>query len=274
MKQILLAALLATFMLNAFAQEHSLVKKWETDTILPVPESVLYDALGKVLYVSNIDGEPWGRDGKGSIAKVGLDGKIIKVDWVKGLNCPKGMGQIGDQLFVADLDNVTIISKHSGMILQKVYVPGAANLNDITVDKNGKVYVSDSKIQKVFVIENGIATLFLENLRAVNGILAHNNNFYVLDNGNLFKVNNKTFEPLAQEMEGATDGVEKVNADDFIVSCWSGVIYYVSGKGKKQVLLDSREQKINTADIGYDADNRIVYVPTFFKNSVVAYELK
>src|SRR5258705_668094 len=35
------------------AQEHKLIKKWESDTILKVPESDLYDAENKVLYVSN-----------------------------------------------------------------------------------------------------------------------------------------------------------------------------------------------------------------------------
>jgi hypothetical protein len=38
-------------------------------------------------------------------------------------------------------------------------------------------------------------------------------------------------------------------------------------------LLDTREKKVNSADIGYDPVNQIVYVPTFFKNNVVAYKL-
>ena len=41
-----------------------------------------------------------------------------------------------------------------------------------------------------------------------------------------------------------------------------------------KILLDTREQKRNTADIGYDPAARIVYVPTFLKKSVVAYRLK
>jgi len=43
---------------------------------------------------------------------------------------------------------------------------------------------------------------------------------------------------------------------------------------KLLTLLDTREQKRNTADIGYNPVERIVYVPTFFKKSVVAYKLK
>jgi hypothetical protein len=39
-------------------------------------------------------------------------------------------------------------------------------------------------------------------------------------------------------------------------------------------LLDSREEKKNSADIGFDAKNKIVYVPTFWRNTVVAYQVK
>jgi hypothetical protein len=75
-------------------------------------------------------------------------------------------------------------------------------------------------------------------------------------------------------MDASTDGIERVKENEYVVSCWSGIIYYVKSDGSKQELLDTRSQKINSADIGYDKTNRIVYVPTFFKNSVVAYELK
>jgi hypothetical protein len=93
MKKLFTFLVLFAFLFSAsFAQKHQLIKKWETDTVLKVPESVLFDAGNKVLYESNIDGtDPWGKDGKGSIGKIGLDGKIIKVDWVSGLNAPKGM---------------------------------------------------------------------------------------------------------------------------------------------------------------------------------------
>ena len=40
------------------------------------------------------------------------------------------------------------------------------------------------------------------------------------------------------------------------------------------MILDTRIDKINAADIGYDSKNKIVYVPTFWKNNVMAYQLK
>jgi hypothetical protein len=105
--------------------------------------------------------------------------------------------------------------------------------------------------------------------------LAHQQNLYILDNGGAYKVNpDKTLSMITDGMEGGTDGIENVLNNDFIVSCWAGVIYYLKADGTKEKLLDTREQKINSADIAYDAVNRIVYVPTFWKNNIVAYKLR
>ncbi len=115
---------------NVLFAQHQLVKKWETDSTLKVPESVLYDAGNKVLYVSNIDGAPDGRDGKGSIGKVGLDGKIIAVDWVSGLNAPKGMALVKNTLWVSDVDEVVGIDIKSGQVTKRVKIEGAGFLSD------------------------------------------------------------------------------------------------------------------------------------------------
>jgi hypothetical protein len=44
--------------------------------------------------------------------------------------------------------------------------------------------------------------------------------------------------------------------------------------GTKELLLDTHNEKSNTADISYDASTKTVFVPTFFKKSVVAYQLQ
>lgn len=258
------------------SQEHSLVKLWASDTVLKVPESVLYDADNKVLYASNIDGtDPWGADGKGSIGKIALDGKIIAVDWVPGLNSPKGMGLYKGKLYAADLGNVVVIDIKAGKIVETIKVEGAEGLNDISVDKNGVVYVSDSKTKRLYKITNGKPELYLENLAGPNGVLCDRDNLFILDNGGMYKVNaDKTLTKITDGMEGGTDGIENVSGTDYLVSCWSGVIWYVKVDGSKEKLLDTRDQKINSADIGYDAKTKTVYVPTFWKNGIVAYQLK
>ncbi len=273
MKHILPLAVIL-FSANSVFAQHKLVKKWESDSVLKVPESVLFDGKNNVLYVSNIDGAPDGKDGQGSIGKLGLDGQIIMVDWVAGLNAPKGMALVENTLWVADIDQMVAIDITEGKIIKTVPIEEAGFLNDVAADGKGVVYVSDSKTKKVHKIENDKVSLVLENLQGPNGLLVHNNDLYVLDNGTMNKVKKNALVQLASGLEGHTDGIEHVKGNEFIVSGWEGVIYYVDAKGKKEKLLDTRAEKINAADIGYDAKNKIVYVPTFFKNSVVAYQLQ
>ncbi len=276
MKPILFIVLACfIFQGTAFSQEHKLVKLWETEAALKVPESVRYDVAQKVLYASNIDGQAWEKDGKGSIGKVGLDGKIIASEWVTGLNAPKGMDIYAGRLYVADIDVVVVIDIKKGKIIQKTAIAGAQGLNDLSIDKKGTIYVSDSRTKKIHRIEKDKITTVAENLKGPNGVLIVGSDLYLTDAGVLYKQEKSgTLTKIADGMEGGTDGIEPIGNGDFLVSCWSGTLWYVFSDGRKELLLDTREQKYNAADIGYDPANRIVYVPTFMKNSVAAYRLE
>jgi SMP-30/Gluconolactonase/LRE-like region len=277
MRKLFFLFALTLFLFPAtYSQQHQLIKKWESDSLFKVPESVLYDAGNKVLYVTNIDGtDPWGKDGKGSVGKLGLDGKIISVDWVSGLNAPKGMALYKGNLYVADMANLVVIDIAKGSIAKTINVEKAQGLNDVTIDKNGVVYVSDSKAKQIFRVENDKAELFIDNLNGPNGVLMRGDDFYILDAGGAYKVEkDKSLTKITDGMDGGTDGIENVTGNDFIVSCWQGAIWYVNADGTKEKLLDTREEKKNTADIGFDAKTKTVYVPTFWRNSVVAYEVK
>ena len=260
----------------AHAQSHELVKKWETEATLKVPESVYFDEKRKTLYVSNIDGEPWGDDKQGSIGKVGLDGKVVEVDWVSGLSAPKGMALVGNQLYVGDITEVVVIDVEKGAIAKRISVPGAEGLNDVAADPNGTVYVSDSPGKKVFVIKDGKPSVYLENLNRPNGLLHHRGALYVLDGDGAYRVaKDRSLQKITKgSIEGGLDGIEPVSENEFLISVWQGTMHFVKADGTHGLLLDTRAEKTNAADIGYDRANRIVYVPTFFKNTVVAYELK
>jgi sugar lactone lactonase YvrE len=275
MKPIFFAVILCSVCISAFAQ-HSVTKLWETDTILKVPESVLFDGENKVLYASNVDGkDPWAKDGKGSIAKIGLDGKIIAVEWVSGLNAPKGLGMYQGKLYAADIDNIVVVDIKKAAIITRIPIEGAQNLNDISVGSDGVVWVSDSKTNKIFRVENGKASVYLENLKGANGVLVRGKDFFLVDAGGAYKANaDKTLTKIADGMEGGTDGIENISGDDLLVSCWQGALWYVHADGKKELLFDGKSQKTNTADIGLDHKTKIVYVPTFWRNSVIAFQVK
>jgi len=276
----LLGALaLACSLAQAQAPTHKLTKVWESEATLKVPESVRFDAKRKVLYVSNIDGESWAADGKGSIAKIGLDGKVIAAEWVTGLNCPKGLAlsEDGKLLYAADAGGVVAIDIKSGKVKSKVAIPEGQQLNDLVSDGKGTLYVSDSKGKKVYAVKDGKASVYLDEsvLKGPNGLLVHDGALYVLDNDSLNRVeSDKSLKVLADGMPGGVDGLEHVAGGDFLVSVWSGAVWYVKADGSKELLFDGKAVQTSTADIGWDPASKTVYVPTFFKNSVIAFKVE
>ncbi|MBC7885366.1 MAG: ATP/GTP-binding protein [Saprospiraceae bacterium] len=270
---LLVSALL--YLTSSVAQNPQLTKIWETNSTLKVPESVLYHKQGNCLYVSNIDGKSGEKDLKGSITKLSLDGKDTVNNWVTNLSAPKGMGILNNSLYVTDLDEVVEIDITTRKIIQRISVPGSIFLNDLTIDNSGTIYVSDSRTGKVHTIKNKNVATYIENKMGVNGLLAVDTDLYLAVKDTLFKSNkNKELSVITTGMDESSDGIVQTKNKDFIVSCWNGIIYFVKSDGTKNVLLDTRAEKSNTADIGFDAEKNILYVPTFSKNKVVAYQLK
>ena len=276
MKKIICTlAFVCAGLMNASAQKATVQKLWATDTILKIPESVLVDDKENCLWVSNIDGASNGKDGKGSISKLSKTGSPVNLEWVTGLNAPKGMAKYKQELYVADLTELVVIDIKKGVIKNKIKVEGSVFLNDVTVNKNGAVFVSDSRTGKVHRIENGIVSIEVENLQGPNGLLSIEDQLLILDRGSLLSVTpGGAISKIMDGMDPSTDGIERVATNQYIVSCWNGIVYYIVAGAQKITLFDTRSEKINSADIGYDAKNKIIYVPTFMKNSVVAYQLQ
>jgi hypothetical protein len=258
-----------------------LVKLWETDTTLTTCESVLYNPTANILYVANIVGVPTEKDKKGFISKLTLDGKIETLEWVTGLNAPKGMGVIGNKLFVTDITEIVEIDIEKGKISKKYPVKGSEFLNDITTDATtGTVYFTDMKKNKIHTLDSKtgkIAELIgADSLGSPNGLFFVDASTLMLaTNGDSkFKKIDLTTKQVSIVTEGidAGDGVEKVGDNAFLVSSWTGEIFYIN-QGEKLKLLDTQDDKINSADIGYVPSNKTLLVPTFFKNKVVAYQL-
>ncbi|HEY3405750.1 MAG TPA: ATP/GTP-binding protein [Ohtaekwangia sp.] len=260
---------------SMLASAQSLTMLWKTDTLLRVPESVLLDSKNNVLYVSCIDGKSGEKDGKGYIAKVSPDGKIITNEWVSGLDAPKGLGLYKNNLYVADLTRVVTIDITTGKITSSVEVEGAQFLNDVTVDSKGNVYISDSNTGKITRLANGKAELFFESkdFTRINGLLALKDGLRVADFGSGAFYNLSWDKKLGKvtDVAAGSDGIVMTGKNEFIISCWAGEVYFVAADGKVTKLLDTKDQKVNSADVDYNSKSKTLYVPTFFANSVVAY---
>jgi sugar lactone lactonase YvrE len=259
---------------TANAQTHRLTKIWETDTIVAIPESVLPDFSKKILYVSLIEGGGWDADGKGGVAKLSLDGKQYDSTWITGLNAPKGLGRYGNKMYAADISEVVVIDIQKGKVIKKIAVPDAKGLNDITVTNNGIVYVSDSKTSRIWRIENDIPALYLENIRGANGLKAIKDDLIFAEGKTLAKTDPQKKITVIAELPQSIDGIEPVGNGDFLATAWVGYIFYVHANGKTEELLDTHLQKKNTADLGYDPEKRILYVPSFNGKTVAAYQLQ
>jgi hypothetical protein len=271
-KVLLLVSVVIAFTANG--QTHKLQKVWETDTIVAVPESVLPDYKQNTLYISLIDGGPWDEDGKGGIGKLSPDGKNYNGTWITGLNAPKGLGEYKGKLYAADIGDVVVIDMKKGAIEKRIAIEGASGLNDITVDDKGNVYVSDSKTAKIWRITNGVPILYLDNISGANGLKAIGNDLIFAQGKLLQKANAQKQVTKIAELPNGIDGIEPVGSGDFIVTAWQGYVYYVSANGTVETLLNTHDQNKNTADIGYNSEKKIVYVPSFNGKTVAAYTLK
>lgn len=288
MKQILLVTMVACMGTGFMAFSPSavrpkpikLVKAWETDTTLRTPESVLYDGKN-TLYVANIDGKPDGLDGSGFISKVSLDGKIENLRWTSGLNAPKGMGMYKKRLYVTDVYRLVAINIENGQA-EKTWdaVDKGAFLNDVTVDKEGTVYVSDNRSDKLYRLKDDKWEVLINGggLNSPNGLLATRKGELMIGSTKIgalcrLDLNTETATPIADGM-GNTDGIVSDGKGNYFVSDWNGRIFHIGADGTKEQLLDTRADKVNSADIEYVVKKKLLVVPTFFKNSLVAYKVE
>lgn len=246
---------------------------WETEASLPTNESVLYDDATGTIYVSNIGGmDPQAKDKKGSIAIIDKDGKIVNPVWIGGLNSPKGMAISNGKLYVTDIDELVEIDIATAKVSNTWKVEGAEFLNDVAAH-NGTVYFTDMNTGKVHSYADGSIAMVSEGHASINGIaVASDGTIYGLDGSGLKMWHSDGTSMIVNPNVTGGDGLVILGDGNFVASRWQGEIWFASAEGQT-MMLDTKTAESNTADIGYNAADRVIYVPTFFKNKVAAYKL-
>lgn len=272
MKTTLFLAL--TFLILTSVSAQSLEKLWSSSVDFKTPESVLYNSDLNIIFVANMGLSRDVKDGDGFIAQMNLNGEITNLNWVNDLNDPKGMALSEGKLYVSDMNELMVIDIELAKIEKKYLISDAKFLNDVTVSENGMVFVSDSHDQHIYALKNNKFELWLndEKLSGVNGLWAEAGKLYAGNNSVWeIEIETKTIKELF-DGTGGIDGLETIGNGNFIFSNWGGKIY-VSNNGKVVKLLDTSEEKGNTADLDFIPETNTVLVPTFFKNNVNAYKL-
>jgi sugar lactone lactonase YvrE len=260
---------------------------WETKG-LAQPESVVVDPATGAIYVSNIVGAVMQKDGNGFIAKLSGDGKVLTRQWVKGLDAPTGLALHDRTLYVADVDELVEINAASGEIIKRYPANGATFLNDVAVDADGTVYVSDTPTNTIWRLKDGSFEPWLANdkLNGPNGLLVQGDTLIVASLGRIPSVGQKqelgglsqislkdqSVTPLGNGQPiGNLDGLELLQPGVYLVTDWAaGALYRVDAKGKAERLIDLNQ---GSADLTYLPDKKIVLIPMMLDNSLVAYRL-
>ena len=254
---------------------NSFTKLWETEPGLKTPESVLYDSITGIIYVSNVDGKPSEKDSNGFISMLSSDGKILKIDWVTGIDAPKGMGILNNHLFVSNIDEVIEIDIPTAIIVKRYSVKGSKFLNDIAIDiKTGMIFITDSGTGQVYVLLNGSVNLWLqgEMFNGANGLCLRENILYIGTGNSILQANIKTGEVLIWMINtGGVDGLFMTSENKFIYSDWTGSVFLASQRKKPELLLNTSALKINAADFGVCLSENRILIPTFTNNKVMCY---
>jgi hypothetical protein len=249
---------------------------------LSIPESALYDKTQNAIYVSNVNSikssNPW-TNNNGYISKLDKNGKVINLKWATGLQSPKGLAVYKNNLFVSDLNQVVKINTTTGKIVEKFLAPkGIKMLNDIACDKQKEVcFVSDTGTKQIFELsKSGKFTLLYDKEKVKhpeqNGLYIDQESLIMQGEvGKLKSLNLKTKKvtTISNDLGISIDGITKYKERGYIVSTWSGGIYFVDNSGKtKQILGDG----FNTADIFYSNDLDLLLVPDF-AHHILAYKV-
>ncbi len=251
------------------------------------PESVLADPAGDAAYVSNVETAArgyWMVDGKAFISRLSVD-KSVELDklrWIDSssrhiFNALKGLCIMNGELFAADIDRVRGIDLETGERTRTIRILRARQLNDMATD--GKdVYVSDTGAGRVWRVSfTGYGHFPIKAPPSVNGIT-----FY---KGRLFAVSWELHEVYELDPTGkrapvsfglsrhfiSLDGIEVMDDGTFLVSDF---------KGNKVCAISADRTGVETlvrlespADIGYDRQRKLLFVPQFMVDRVAVYRL-
>ncbi len=285
-------------------------KVWETAIELKTPESVIYVPNENVLFVSNIDGPPDRKDNQGFISKVSpLNGSIIELNWVTGLNAPKGMTITNNNitnnntlLYVSDITDLVEIDVNSGKIINRYNAPGSAFLNDVASDNQGYVYVSDTVTNTIYRLDtknlgdnstnnsNASLQVWLQTpeLNGPNGLYVDNsNNKLIVASLGAFSnpagsirvvdLQNRTVNSLGNEGTavpiGGLDGIEADSTGRYyyVTDNAGGKLYVVNSNGTGYETLDLQNQ--GAADLGVILDENLIIIPMMQDNKLEAYRM-
>lgn len=266
---------------DAIFEYEGVARLWETKREFRVPESAVYDPERNILYVSDYDVYNFSREeGRQSISQVLMDGTVKQLDWVTGLKNPLGMIIDEDRLLVAERGGIVEIALESGEIVNRYSIAQSGLLNDIAVDGDGNIYVSDSRKNVIFRLAGGEYEEWLrgDDVNDPNGLLVHGNSLIYGNSGDQYlksvDLATKDVRKIVNLGPGFIDGIKLARNGDYLVSHWQGRVFRITPSGDVTKILDLSVPGIYCADFEYIPERDLLIIPTFFDNRLVTYRIE
>ena len=255
------------------------------------PESTIVNKND--LYISNVGKElkPTLKDGDGFISKLDVNGDIKELHFIDGLDAPKGMGIVGNTLFVADIDTLRGFDLSTKKEVFNVVFEGVNFLNDITVKDSNTLFIGASDTSAIYEVNiSNKSYKKLMDFTVTNGLFYEDGILYAAQlgsstqnmfdgKGKLYKIDLKDNNKLTQlvTFEGVLDGVHKVE-NKVYVSDWgnakkTGIIRVYDLETKKESVLEI-ELFMGAADFWIDEKSKKIFMPQMIGGKVTIFDLK
>ena len=263
------------------------------------PEAVLFDEKRNQYFVTLMNFRV--KEGGGAVVTLDEKGKVKDLNWVGGLNQPKGMVISGDKLYVADITEFIEIDIPSAKITNRYTSKEGIFLNDPALGPDGSVYVTDSLMDSIFRLSpDGTFDLWLkdERLESPNGLVFYGDSLYVAAwglsvgktvqsmleakrTGKLVRVKlkDKSIDVLSKGPVGHLDGIEPDGNENFFISDWfSGEIFLISSAGKMLASYDlAKIMNVKSAgglaDIEYMENKKEIWAPMMRDGTVLVFSV-
>ncbi len=236
------------------------------------PESIAWNDSTRTFMVSNV--------GSGQILSLNDKGRYSV--FAKGLDSPRGLKVVDELLYVTANTRIKALNLRTGAVTADIPIKGAQMLNDIESDHLGRLYITDTKANRVFVHDPGTrltTSLVSPLLKAPNGIVfdGPRRQMFIVslsEKSPILALNVITSE-FSVFQNTLYDKLDGIAIDDL------GRIYY-SSWGEKCLFMIPQEQNRtdiwqrdiqSPADIFYHQPTNEILVPVMEKNEILRFKV-